>query len=381
VLARRLSVCVSLVTIGLVIAAPARAQELIDVAALEAQVEAAAELTELPTEPDWGVQDPLNTLPAVSQDAPEVPPAPAATEQAAPQADPAPRYQVVEPQYHTEYQAPQADPAPTPAEQPQPAARVEAPVQTPATPVLEQVPDEPAPTAATLPVQPTPTIWIWVWNWTWVQSNDDRYRNSDGRYQFERLGLDQNLSRTIDKIGQQMPVQINIKTDGDIVDKIVQSVVPDSAPIPGSRAAAPATIVPTAEYRAPLQTTKRKPPTRSVHRPTGVPLELETIRPPSSASPPDAASPQTAPAPREAPRRGKPHRVRRVSPPAPTLPLPGERVGDSGAASVASAGMYAKSFAILIASLMLAAFGRWRRLRLPSPQWRGLLGTRTDPPG
>jgi hypothetical protein len=394
VLAGRLSVCVSLVTIGLVITAPARAQELIDVAALEAQVEAAAELTELPTEPGWGVQDPLNSLPAVSQDAPEVPPDPAATAQAAPQADQAPRYQVPEPQYHTEYQAPQAhpqapqaDPAPPPAEQAQPAAPPEAPAQAPANPVLEQVSEPSSQAASTPPAQSTPTIWIWVWNWTWIQGSDDRYRNSDTRYQVERLGLDQNASRILEKIGLQTPVQISVQTDGDIADKIGQTISPDSAPIPDVRAAVPMSVVPTAEYRTPpLETKKRKPPARSVERPTGVPLEVATIATRSPAEPQVATSQvatssQTASAPRETRGSGKPHRARRASPPSSTLPLPGERVGDSGAASGASAAMYAKSFAILITSLLLAAFGRSRRHRLPSLRWRGLLGTRTDPPG
>src|SRR5688572_16001941 len=61
------------VLIGLALAAPARAQDLVDVAALESHLEAAGELAELPTEPDWGVTDSVGSDSTVSVDAPEVP--------------------------------------------------------------------------------------------------------------------------------------------------------------------------------------------------------------------------------------------------------------------------------------------------------------------
>jgi MYXO-CTERM domain-containing protein len=63
------------------------------------------------------------------------------------------------------------------------------------------------------------------------------------------------------------------------------------------------------------------------------------------------------------------------------LPRPAERFADSAAASGGAAASVLKTIAILALSLLLAAFGHGRRIWLPASRWRGLLGSRTDPPG
>jgi hypothetical protein len=391
VLTRGLSVCVPmLIAIGFS-SAPAHAQELIDVAALEAQVEAAAELTELPAEPDWGVPDPSNAVPAVTQDAPAVPEVPdVATEPA-----PAPRYHAVGAQYHAEYQAPESAAAPPPAAESTPPPSSPQPATVTPSPEQKPVPADPVSAPAAPGAESTPTIWIWVWNWTWVQGTDERYRNSENQYQVERVPVDQNFPRILEKIGAQMPVQIGIQASGGIADEIMKQVertVPQVAAVPVvGRVTAPiapglAQIAPPeAEFRAPadLKRMSAASPTKpqplrgslELERPSRTALELATL-PPGSL-----ASPESAPARSHARPAGKAPRPRRASRPAPTLPQPSERITDASTASGVSAGIFLKSFAVLIASMLLAALGRGRRLRLPSVRWQGLLGTRTDPPG
>jgi hypothetical protein len=372
VLVQRVHVCLPIVVaIGLVSVAPASAQELVDVAALEAQVEAAAELTELPAGSDWGVPDPSNSLPAVPQGAPEVPSAPTEVGEPAPE----PRYQVERPRYHPEYQVPEADPAPPPVAAAAPAAPSQEPVQEPTMPAPTQAPAQPAEVPAAPQTPSTPTVWIWVWNWTWVQGTDERYRNSEDQYQISPSLVDKNLTRIIEKIGIQMPVQIGVQTGDDIVSDIVKDIAPEGMQLPSAPIAHPT-------YRAPVELEKtepveRRPPARApgaLVRPYGAPLDAGT------AAPRVLTSPRAAPAPQQASRSGKLPRIRRASRP-PARPLPAEQVGDSASASGVSAGIFLKNFAVLIASLLLAVLGRGRRLRLPSIRWRGLLGTRTDPPG
>jgi hypothetical protein len=387
--ARRLAVCVpALIAIGFA-AAPARAQELVDVAALEAQVEAAAELAELPAEPDWGVQDLSNSLPAVTQDAPEVPTAPAEMAEAAPEpveVAPEPRYHDREPQYRTEYHPPEAESTPPPAAESTPPATSGEPAQAPATPEPSRVPVEPPVTPAVPEAASAPTIWIWIWNWTWVQASDERYRNSQNPLPLDRVPVDQSLPRILEKIGTQIPVQIDVETGGDIAGEIMKQVAPEGSSIPAVPIAAPVAAAVPAAYRAPaeLRKTKLPPPTkpaaagsleRSLGAPSGTPLGLATL-PPRSRATTDAAR-----APQQARHAGKAPRPRRASRPAPTLPLHSERLTDRTTASGVSGGLLLKSFAVLIASMLLAALGRGRRLRLPSTRLQGLLGTRTDPPG
>ena len=378
-LARRLSVCLStLLAIGFA-SAPAQAQELVDVAALEAQVEAAAELTELPAEPDWGVPDHSNSLPAVTQDAPEVPSPPPEVAEAAPE----PRYHAEEAQYHAEYQAPAADPAPPPADESASQPAGEERGQAPAAPEPTRIPVEP-PVSPAAPEEPsTPTIWIWVWNWTWAQASDERYRNSSDQYRLDRIPLDQNLTRIIEKMGSQIPVQISVQTGEDIAGEIMEEVARNGVPVPAVPVTAPVAATLPSEYRAPTELKKSKRPSGSkpargpaaLERPHGAPLELTTL---ASRS---LARTETSSATRPARRAGKAPGPRRATRPAPSLPLPSERITDATTASGVSAGIFLKSFAVLIASMLLAALGSGRRLRLPSTRLRGLLGTRTDPPG
>jgi hypothetical protein len=393
--ARRLVVCVpALIAIGFA-SAPARAQELVDVGALEAQVEAAAELAELPAEPDWGVQDLSNSLPAVTQDAPVVPTAPAETAEAAPEpaeVAPEPRYHDREPQYRTEYHPPEVESTPPPVTESTPPAATEStppgtsgePAQAPATPEPSRVAVEPPVTPAVPEAASTPTIWIWIWNWTWVQASDERYRNSQSPLPVDRAPVDQNLPRILEKIGTQIPVQIGVETDGDIAGEIMRQVAAEGRSIP---IAAPVAAAVPAAYRAPAELRKTKLPPRTkpaassaslegpLRTPSGTPLDLATLSPRSLATT-DAAE-----APQHARHTGKAPRPRRASRPAPTLPLHSERLTDKSTASGVSGGLMLKSFAVLIASMLLAALGRGRRLRLPSTRLQGLLGTRTDPPG
>jgi hypothetical protein len=367
VLAQRLKMLLpAAVAIGLIAAGPARAEELIDVAALDAQVEAATELAELPTEPDWGVPDHSNSLPAVTQDAPEVPPVAEPAEE--------PRYHVEEPQYHAEYHAPQTDPAPPPAVEQAPAGAPAETGQTPATPAPTPTSPPPAEPPAAPETPATPTIWIWVWNWSWNDEGDGRYRNSDEQYQIDPWISDKDIGRIVDKIGGQIPIQISVQTGNDIADEIVRAIPAEVAPL------APAAPAPALDaYRAPPETRKhRGAPSRRAAR-SDAALEPIYQAPLDVAAPAEQAARDHAATSRKA-RGGKWPRARRVSRRAPSLPLPGERLADSAAASGASASLL-KTIAVLALSLLLAAFGFGRRIWLPVAQLRGLLGTRTDPPG
>jgi hypothetical protein len=378
VLARRLSVCVStLIATGLVASAPADAQELVDVAALEAQVEAAAELTELPAEPDWGVPDLSNPLPAVSQDAPEVPPASTGIADAAPE----PRYHTRGAQYHTEYHTSEAEPAPPPATEPASPQREDEPAPAPATPEPADVSVDSAQTRAVPEASSSPTIWIWIWNWSWAQGGDERYHNSQVQDPVGRIAADENLTRISEKIGSQIPIQIDVQTGEDIAGEIMKEVAASEvASIPALPVAAPA---PAAAYRAPAQLKKTTPPLRTKPARGSASLKRPYVRARDVTTLPHGsrATTDAAPAPRHARHSGKAPRPRRASRPAPTLPLPSERLTDATTASGVSAGIFLKSFAVLIASMLLAALGGGRRLRLPSTRLRGLFGTRTDPPG
>jgi hypothetical protein len=375
VLAHRIRLCLAIaIANGLVGVGQAGAQELVDVAALEAQVEAAAELAELPAEPDWGVQDLSDSLPVVEPDAPEVPSAAVEAAEVAP----APQYHSERPQYHKEYQIPESNPVPPPIAAPVPAARDAERVEVPAAPVETQAPAVPAPYEPTPQTPSTPTIWIWVWNWTWVQGTDERYHNSDIQYQVGAQSIDQNLARIIERVGIQMPVQIDVQTDDDIVGEVVKNITGEGVGPPSMGEATP---MPTTDYRKPAKLRTSAP---AVKRPNPAPAAVER----SAAAPTDAgsvtpqllASARAVPVSRQA-NAGKSPRVRRATRPSPTLPRPAERFADSGTASSASVGIFLKSFAILIASLLLTASGRGRRLRLPSTRPLGLLGTRTDPFG
>jgi hypothetical protein len=385
VLAERLKIFLpTAIAIGLIAAAPARAEELIDVAALDAQVEAATELAELPTEPDWGVTDQSTPLPVVTQDAPEVP-APATVAEAAAE----PRYHSAEPQYHTEYHATQADPAPAPvADAPAPVAEqapAEATVQTdqaPATPAPTPVSPPPAEPAAAPEAPASPTIWIWVWNWSWDSGSDGRYRNTDDQYQIDPRISDADISRIAEKIGRQIPIQISVQTGNDIADEVLREIPGAPAPVtPPAPVEQAAPAPPLDAYRAPPETQGRKgaPTRRGARVGSDEAGEPAYEAPPAVATTPVRAARDAASTPRKA-KGGKWPRARRVSRRAPSLPLPGERLADSAAASGASASLL-KTIAILALSLLLAAFGYWRRNWLPVTQLRGLLGTRTDPPG
>ena len=376
----RLGMCLSTVaTIGLVTTAPALAQELVDVAALEARVEAAVELAELPAEPDWGVQDLSNSLPAVTQDAPEVPLAPVDVAEAVPE----PRYHREEPQYRTEYQPPQADPASSPVVEPVASAPPSPPAPAPAAPVPAQAPAAAVPAAPTeAQAQSAPTIWIWIWNWSWVQGTGHQDRNTDEQYQNQTSLLDPDVARIIERIGVQIPVQIGTQTGSDITGKIVEDIVSQGAP-PAAPAAVPAPALELDRYRvAPVEPETRPAPQKSsaassaaLTRPFGTPRVV--VVPPAQL----LLAARATPAPRRVAGAGKRPQAHRAAPRSPALPVESERFADSTTAAGATAGILLKSFAILIASLALAAFGRGRRLRLPSTRIRGLLGAHTDPFG
>lgn len=362
--------------IGLIAAAPARAEELIDVAALDAQVEAATELAELPTEPDWGVTDQSTPLPVVTQDAPEVPPPTTVAEAPA-----EPRYHPAEPQYHKEYHATQADPAPAPVADPVPVEATAQTEQAPATPASTPVSPPPAEPAAAPQTPATPTIWIWVWNWNWDSGSDGRYRNTDEQYQIDPRISDTDITRIAEKIGRQIPIQISVQTGNDIADEILREIPGAPAPVAPAPVEQAAPAAPLDAYRTPPETQEHKgAPTRR-----GARARSDEAREPAYEAPLDVATTpvraarDAASTPRRA-KGGKWPRARRVTRRAPSLPLPGERLADSAAASGASASLL-KTIAILALSLLLAAFGYWRRIWLPVPQLRGLLGTRTDPPG
>ena len=376
-LAQRIRLCLAIALAnGLVGVGQASAQELVDVAALGAQVEAAAELAELPAEPDWGVQDLSDSLPVVESDAPEVPSAAVDASQAAP----TPQYHSEKPQYHEEYQIPEANPVPPPIDTPTPALPDAERVEVAAAPIATSAPAEPTPSQPAPQTPAAPTIWIWVWNWTWVQGADERYHNSNDQYQVGVPTIDENLTRIIERVGIQMPVQIDVQTGDDIVGEIAKNITGEGVGPISATEAAPALPMPTTDYRRPAKIRTSAP---SVKRPSRAPAAGER----SAAPPVDGGNvaPQLLASARAVPvsqaSAGKAPRVRRATRPSPTLPRPAERFADTGTASSASAGIFLKSFAILIASLLLTAMGRGRRLRLPSTRPLGLLGGRTDPFG
>ena len=377
-LAQRLKIFLpTAIAIGLIAAAPARAEELIDVAALDAQVEAATELAELPTEPDWGVTDQATPLPVVTQDAPEVPP-PAAVAEAVTE----PRYHAADPQYHKEYHVTQADPAPAPVAEQPPAEATAQTEQAPATPAPTPVSPPPAEPAAAPEAPASPTIWIWVWNWSWDSGSDGRYRNTDEQYQIDPRISDADITRIAEKIGRQIPIQISVQTGNDIADEILREIPGAPAPVaPPAPVEQAAPAPPLDAYRAPPETQGRKgaPTGRGARVASDEADEPAYEAPLDVAATPVRAARDAASTPRRA-KGGKWPRARRVSRRAPSLPLPGERLADSAAASGASASLL-KTIAILALSLLLAAFGYWRRSWLPVARLRGLLGTRTDPPG
>jgi hypothetical protein len=357
--------------IGLMLAPPARADELAELDSLESSVVAAGELVQLPTEADWGVPDPSSSIPAVPEDAPAVPPVPAET-------PPEPRYHAEEPQYHAEYQAPAADPAPSPDASPAAAPPPTEPPSEPSEPPVEAetAPSEPvsapAPTPAEAPA--SPTIWIWMWNWTWFQGGDERYQNFQDQYQIDESLLEEDLATIIESIETQIPVRIDIKTTRDITDEIVSQYIPIESP--GEESEPPLLAEP---ENAPPAAAKQRPRLHRTFSPR--PIRLER----AFDAPLTVASLHPRPLPSARPDRGKedkaPPRVRRASRGSSDLPRPAERFADSAAASGGAAASVLKTIAILALSLLLAAFGYGRRIWLPASRWRGLLGSRTDPPG
>jgi hypothetical protein len=180
-------------------------------------------------------------------------------------------------------------------------------------------------------------------------------------------------------MGVQIPVQIGVQTGSDIADEIIRDISPGSAPQETPPAAVPAPAVPLDAYRPAPRAQKEKsaPPRRhapgsaALDRPYGAPLDVALPAHPLRSG--DAA-------PARVTGGGERPRARRASRPAPSLPLPGERLADSAAATGGSASLL-KTIAVLALSLLLAAFGHGRRIWLPAARWRGLLGTQTDPPG
>jgi hypothetical protein len=73
--------------------------------------------------------------------------------------------------------------------------------------------------------------------------------------------------------------------------------------------------------------------------------------------------------------------MHRAAAPKPPLPATDERFADGGSASGGGVGFLLKTIAILTAFMLLAALGYGFRIWLPVTRLRGLLGTRTDPPG
>jgi hypothetical protein len=368
------------------LAPPARADELAELDSLESSVVAAGELVQLPTEPDWGVPDPSSSMAAVPQDAPEVPPAPAATPPAPAETPPTPaetpaetRYHAAEPQYRAEYQAPAADSAPPPdassAAAPPPPEPPSDPSEPPAE--AETASSEPVSAPASTPAEApaTPTIWIWMWNWTWFQGGEERYQNFQDQYQIDESLLEEDLATIIQSIEAQIPVRIDIKTTRDITEEIMPQFNPGESP--GAESDPP----PLAEPRStPPAAAKQTPRLHRTFSPRPVRLERAFDAPLTVASPQPRPLRSARP-----PHRGKedkaPPRVRRVSRGTSDLPRPAERFADSAAASGGAAGSVLKTIAILALSLLLAAFGHGRRIWLPASRWRGLLGSRTDPPG
>jgi hypothetical protein len=411
------------VLMGLALAAPAQAQDPLDVAALEARLEAAGELAELPTEPDWGVTDPLASDAATPQDAPEVP-VESAAEPAADATEP--RYHPRGPQYHAEYHpsapepvapelppvtaepAPVAEPAappvddardtPRPAEAPAPAETPTAPPVAPAASAPAPAP-APASTPAPAPATPsaTPTIWIWIWNWNWTQLPDGRYHNSGTQYQVDEPLLDPEVGEIVKNIGVEMPVQIDVRKGSDIVTEIQRGVSPEQAV--KDVLAEGAKDTPLEEVLAPAaeEPTTSAPSVKRSAEPKASDRAKRKREAPGRARPPESAqqvllrseasseayfaSGDVARASRHTGRSTARVRMHRVAAPKSPLPTNDERLADTGTASGPNAGFVIKTSAILAAFLMLAALAYGRRLWLPATRLRGLLGSRAEPPG
>jgi hypothetical protein len=476
------------VLIGLALAAPAGAQELVDVAALDARLEAAGELAELPTEPDWGATESLGSDPTASADAPQVPVAsatepsatqpsatePAATEPAAtePSDDAtAARYHAEEPQYHAEYHASEPaapvtkapPPAPDPAVSPTKAAPEDAlataaavaqlpavsqpPQSAPAQTEPAQTQTEPAQTEsrATEPAAPptsspapasepalasaAPTIWIWIWNWNWTTVADDRYHDSDGQYQIDESILGADVGKSAQS-SVRIPVQIDLRTGVDIVDEIRRGISPietvreiqrearqitleatkdvslqardlgvevdaalgeaDAAreetevalervfrPLSAQRPTGAASVA----VRAEARTTARAGRKRNAHGGAAAYQSVQARAHVESSSASYFASGDAARSSRHSKRSAARPRMHRAAAPKPPLPATDERFADGGSASGGGVGFLLKTIAILTAFMLLAALGYGIRIWLPVTRLRGLLGTRTDPPG
>jgi hypothetical protein len=463
------------VLIGLALAAPAGAQDLVDVAALDARLEAAGELAELPTEPDWGATESLGSDPTASADAPQVPvdvavEAPA-TEPAAEQSAPEPsedatgvRYHADEPQYRAEYHAseqapvteapPSApDPVVPPAKAAEAALATAAAVAQPTQSELAQTepaPTEPAPTEsrATEPAAPptsspapssapataeeatsaAPTIWIWIWNWNWTTVTDGRYHDSAGQYQIDESILGADVGKSAES-SVKMPVQIDLQTGVGIVDEIQSGISPAATVREAQREAREITLEATKEVA--LQARDLGVEADAALREADAALEetevaLERLFRPRSAQPPTAtatvavraearttargrkrnahggsatsqsaqalahvesssasyfASGDAARSSRHSKRSAARPRVHRAAAPKPPLPATDERFADGSSASGGGVGFLLKTIAILTAFMLLAALGYGLRIWLPVTRLRGLLGTRTDPPG
>jgi hypothetical protein len=274
------------VLMGLALAAPARAQdfadvaaleatadtqEIVDVAALEAGLEAAEELADPTTEPDPGDTGSPESLPTASVDAAPVPvaaeaePSAEATEVRSETTEPE-RYQAQEPQYHAEYHAPEPSPVaedrrPTidstalvneaaraaaapvteaartvtqpaqtePVAQSAPVQTEPAQAQTRATQPDTPATSSPAPEAAPPSEQPaasaTPTIWIWIWNWTWTTVEEGRYQNDLGQYQIDETILGTDVAKSVQSTAR-IPVQIGLPTGVDIVREVQRDIAP-----------------------------------------------------------------------------------------------------------------------------------------------------------
>jgi hypothetical protein len=471
------------VLIGLALAAPAGAQELADVAALDARLEAAGQLAELPTESDWGATESLGSDPAASVDAPAVPvesatepsptepsaTEPAATEPAATEPsddDTAARYHADEPQYQAEYHASEpateteAPPAADPVVQPTKAAP-EAALATAAAMVQpavseptqsEPVQTEPAPTEsrATEPAAPpasspapasapaseqgatsaAPTIWIWIWNWTWTTVADDRYHDSAGQYQIDESILGADVGKSAES-SVRIPVQIDLRRAADIVEEIQRGISPVETVREVQREAREITLEATKDVtlqardlgvdvdatlgeanaaveetevalervfrplsaqrptgagsvtvRAEARTTARAGRKRTAHGGAVATSQSAHARAQvESSSASYFASGDAARASRHSKRNTARPRMHRAAAPKPPLPATDERFADGGSASGGGVGFLLKTIAILTAFMLLAALGYGIRIWLPVTRLRGLLGTRTDPPG
>jgi hypothetical protein len=470
------------VLIGLALAAPAGAQELVDVAALEARLEAAGELAELPTEPDWGATESLGSDPTASADAPQVP-VDSATEAAAtePSASEPPateppatepsedatgaRYHAEEPQYHAEYHASEQAPvtkAPPPAPDPvvpvkadpdaalataaavvepavaqptqsEPARAVPAQTESRATEPAAPPTSSPAPASAPAPEQAAasaaPTIWIWIWNWNWTTVADGRYHDSAGQYQIDESILGADVGKSVES-SVRMPVQIDLQRGVDIVDGIQRGISPVETVREVQREAREVTLEATKEvvlqakdlgvdvdaalgevdaaveetevalervFRAPsaqrptaaasvavraeARTTARAGRKRNAHGGTAASQSAHARAHVVSSSASYFASGDAVRSSRHSKRSAARPRMHRAAAPKPPLPATDERFADGDSASGGGAGFLLKTIAILTAFMLLAALGYGLRIWLPVTRLRGLLGTRTDPPG